>query len=146
MKKFIGFGLALGLVVLMSGGCRKRGTASGRGGAEAAPSGTDASGEATATSFAAPLPPAPSAPPPVHESAQFYPTEPVNMYAAARPGDYQTQLDAYNRVLRKWTENNSLVPNDFNHLMAIYNGPKPPQPPAGRRLMFDRKTVTVRLQ
>lgn len=68
------------------------------------------------------------------------------MYAPARPGPYQPQLDTYNRVLRKWTESASIVPNDFNHLMGIYNSPKPPQPPPGRRLVFDRKTVTVILQ
>ena len=69
----------------------------------------------------------------------------MNMYSPAGPGDYQAQLNAYNRILRKWSEGAD-VPATFHDLMATYNSPKPPQPPPGRRLVYDSKTVTVRLQ
>lgn len=135
-------GLTL-LCITAGGACRKRGAnAAPPAGDSSAPS---AGGEA-AKPFASPPPLPPNAPPPVNESVQFYPPEPVNMYAPARPGDYQAQLDTYNRVLRRWTQSQSIVPNDVRHLMGIYNSPKPPQPPAGRQLVFDRKTITVSLQ
>ncbi|MEN9576135.1 MAG: hypothetical protein RL514_3990 [Verrucomicrobiota bacterium] len=124
--------------------CRKRGAASAPG--PDATGASSADGNPAPKTFASPPPLPPNAPPPVSESVQFYPPQPVNMYAPARPGDYQAQLDIYNRVLRKWTQSQSIVPNDLNHLMGIYNSPKPPQPPAGRRLVLDRKTVTVSLQ
>jgi hypothetical protein len=69
----------------------------------------------------------------------------MNMYSPAGPGDYQSQLDAYNRVLKKWSQGAD-IPVSFDALMSTYNSPKPPQPPAGRRLVYDRKTVSVRLQ
>lgn len=137
--------LGIACVCVMAGSaCRKRGTSSAPAPGPAAPPAAD--GSVAANTFAAPPPPPPDAPQPVNESVQFYPPQPVNMYAPARPGDYQAQLDTYNRVLRKWTQSQSIVPNDLTHLMGIYNSPKPPQPPAGRRLVFDRKTVTVSLQ
>lgn len=138
--------LFLGLVTLCAipnSGCRKRG-ASADSATGVDPAATSAAG-AGAPRFATPPPLPANAPPPVMESVQFYPPEPVNMYAPVRPGAYQAQLDAYNRVLRKWTQEN-MTPRDLNHLMSIYNGPKPPQPPAGRRLFFDPKTITVSLQ
>jgi len=69
----------------------------------------------------------------------------MNMYSPAGPGDYQTQLNAYNVVLRRWAMGAD-IPQTFHDLMATYNSPKPPQPPTGRRLVYDPKTVTVRLQ
>lgn len=143
--------LVVVLVLCAVPGCRKRKMSSQSGDGPDAPAPTT-SGEATpgsgvpAKAFASPPPWPANAPAPVNENVQFYPPEPVNMYAPVRPGDYQAQLDTYNRVLRRWTETASIVPNDLNHLMGIYNSPKPPQPPAGRRLVFDRKTITVRLQ
>ena len=131
------------LSVAVGVACRKRGSATAPGSETTAPA---VDGTPAPKAFASPPPLPPNAPPPVNESVQFYPPEPVNMYAPARPGDYQAQLDTYNRVLRKWTQSQSIVPNDLTHLMGIYNSPKPPQPPAGRRLGFDRKTVTVSLQ
>ncbi len=136
-------------LLVASPGCRKRGASQSAApeAAAPAPGGTQAAGAPAAPkAFANPPPLPPNAPPPVAESVQFYPPEPVNMYSVARPGDYQAQLDAYNRVLRKWTQGASIVPNDLNHLMGIYNSPKPPQPPAGRRLVYDKKSITVSLQ
>ena len=67
------------------------------------------------------------------------------MYSPAGPGDYQAQLNAYNLVLRKWAAGAD-IPQRFHDLMATYNSPKPPQPPVGRKLVYDRRTVTVSLQ
>lgn len=134
------------LLLCVPVGCRKRGAAKPSGTGTDATSAVSTADGAGGQSFASPPPQPASAPPPVNEAVQFYPPEPVNMYASARPGDYQTQLDAYNRVFRKWTQSASIVPNDLTHLMGIYNSPKPPQPPPGRRLVLDRKTVTVSLQ
>lgn len=140
------FFLTLLVVVVATTGCRRRRSADSTPTAAEAAAAADGTGGSSVKTFAAPPPLPATAQPPAQESAQFYPPEPVNMYAPARPGDYQTQLDTYNRVFRKWTESASIVPNDLNHLMAIYNSPKPPQPPPGRQLVLDRKTVTVRLQ
>lgn len=70
----------------------------------------------------------------------------MNMYAPVYPGDYQSQLDAYNRVLRKWLEDSSAAPRHIQDIMGTFNSPKPPQPPAGRRLVYDPKTKLVTLQ
>ncbi len=77
---------------------------------------------------------------------RFIPAKPVNAYSPAAPGDYQAQLDLYNRVLKKWTVSASWTPSTLQEIMASFGTPKPPQPPAGRALVYDKKTVTVRLQ
>jgi len=105
-----------------------------------------AQGEApAAVQFQAPPPT--YQPPPVADDSpvRFAAPQPQNMYSPARPGDYQAQLDAYNRVLRVWSQGAD-IPQSLENLMSTYNSPKPPQPPAGRRLVYDPKTVTVRLQ
>lgn len=79
------------------------------------------------------------------EVAKFNPKEPMNAYAPRQPGDYQAQLDMYNRVLRTWARNADR-PATFKDLMATYNSPKPPEPPAGRKLVYDARTLTVRLE
>lgn len=68
------------------------------------------------------------------------------MYAPAYSGDYQAQLDAYNRVLRKWMEDSSNAPRTLQEIMNTFNSPKPPAPPAGRLLIYDPATKRVRLQ
>lgn len=68
------------------------------------------------------------------------------MYATRYAGDYQTQLDAYNRVLRKWLVDSSNAPRNLQEIMGTFNSPKPPQPPAGRQLVYDSPTKTVRLR
>jgi hypothetical protein len=70
----------------------------------------------------------------------------MGMYAPVYPGDYQTQLDAYNRVLRKWLHDSSNAPKNLQQIMGTFNSPKPPQPPAGRQLVYDPATKLVRLQ
>lgn len=70
----------------------------------------------------------------------------MNAFSPAAPGDYQAQLNLYNRVLQKWSVSASMVPDSLEQLMNTYNSPKPPQPPPGRRLVYDRRTVTVSLQ
>jgi hypothetical protein len=77
---------------------------------------------------------------------RFIPAQPVNAYAPAAQGDYQAQLDLYNRVLRKWSAGSGFVPSTLQELMSSYNVPKPPQPPGGRTLVYDKKTMTVSLQ
>lgn len=136
-------------------GCRRRarpdanagGESSGASGTEAAATAAApvASAPADPAAFAAPLPP-PNAELTVEVERRFLPAEPMNAYAPAAPGDYQAQLNLYNRVLRQWTVNAGNVPNTMQELMATYNSPKPPQPPAGRTLVYDRKTISVRLQ
>ena len=91
------------------------------------------------------LAPPATAAPQTDEAHRFIPPEPMNMYSPARPGDYQAQLNDYNRILRKWSEGAD-VPQTFHDLMATYNSPKPPQPPAGRTLAYDRRTVSVSLR
>jgi hypothetical protein len=102
-----------------------------------------AAGEKT---YAAPPPPPATATPPESETARFNTPEPMNMYATRYAGDYQTQLDAYNRVLRKWQVDSSNAPRNLQEIMGTFNSPKPPQPPAGRQLVYDPPTKTVRLR
>ena len=127
-------------------GCRKRkadpNTAADAGGTQAAPS-RAASATAEPAYAAAP---APTAPPPENETMRFNAPQPMGMYAPVYPGDYQVQLDAYNRVLRRWLVDSSSAPRNLQEIMGTFNSPKPPQPPAGRRLVYDPKTKTVSLQ
>lgn len=74
------------------------------------------------------------------------PAQSMNAYAPAQPGDYQAQLNLYNRVLRKRVQDLGNTPETFQELMASSGYPKPPQPPSGRRLLYEKKTVTVSLQ
>ena len=97
-------------------------------------------------SYAAPPPPPATATPPAIEAARFNTPEPMNMYAPRYAGDYQAQLDAYNRVLRKWLVDSSNAPRNLQEIMGTFNSPKPPQPPAGRQLVYDPPTKTVRLR
>lgn len=90
--------------------------------------------------------PPPSAQPPASEVARFNAPQPMNMYAPRYTGDYQAQLDAYNRVLRKWMVDSSNAPRNLQEIMGTFNSPKPPQPPAGRQLIYDPSTKTVRQQ
>lgn len=128
--------------------CRKRsGQTPSDYGAGSAPAVPTAGGEVAAgeKTYAAPPPPA-SATPPVNEAARFNTLQPMNMYAPRYPGDYQAQLDAYNRVLRKWLVDSSSAPRNLQEIMGTFNSPKPPQPPAGRLLVYDPATKTLRLQ
>ena len=126
--------------------CRKRknsdsSTATVGGSAAVAP----VDGAAGGTPAYATPPPVTSAPP-VSEAARFNAPQPTGMYAPAYSGDYQAQLDAYNRVLRKWMEDSSNAPRTLQEIMNTFNSPKPPTPPAGRQLIYDPATKRVRLQ
>lgn len=94
---------------------------------------------------AAPLPP-PDAEITVAVERRFIPAQTMNAYAPAQPGDYQAQLNLYNRVLRKWTAAMGFTPATMQELMASSGPPKPPQPPKGRTLVYDPRTVTVSSQ
>lgn len=94
---------------------------------------------------AAPLPPT-DAEITVAVESRFRTEQRSNAYSPAQPDNYQAQLDLYNRVLRKWTADQGYTPDTMKALMASYGTPKPPQPPAGRTLVYDPKTVTVSLQ
>ena len=74
------------------------------------------------------------------------PAQPVNAYSPAAAGDYNAQLELYNRVLKKWTVTSGWVPPTLKDIMASYGPPKPPQPPAGRTLVYDKQKVAVSLQ
>ena len=74
------------------------------------------------------------------------PAQAMNAYAPAQSGDYQAQLNLYNRVLRKRVQDLGNTPETFQELMASSGYPKPPQPPGGRALAYDKKTITVSLQ
>ena len=94
---------------------------------------------------AAPLPP-PGAEITVMVERRFLPAQQMNAYSPAQPGDYQAQLNLYNRVLRKRAQDLGYTPDSMQQLMASSGMPKPPQPPTGRALAYDKKTVTVSLQ
>lgn len=96
-------------------------------------------------SAAAPLPP-PDAEITVAVERRFIPAKTMNAYSPAQAGDYQAQLNLYNRVLRKWTAAMGFTPATMKELMGSSGTPKPPQPPSGRTLVYDQKTVTVSLQ
>ena len=74
------------------------------------------------------------------------PAQAMNAYAPAQPGDYQAQLNLYNRVLRKRVQDLGNTPDTMQELMSSSGYPKPPQPPGGRALSYDKKTITVSLQ
>lgn len=137
-----------GFLVLAS--CRKRSNADARASAEGAPP-AQASETAVAAPLAdpaagaAPLPP-PNAEITVAVERRFLPAQAMNAYSPAQPGDYQAQLNLYNRVLRKRAAGLGNTPDTMQELMASSGMPKPPQPPTGRKLIYDRKTVTVSLQ
>lgn len=92
-----------------------------------------------------PLPPPDAELTPAMES-RFRSNDPKQPFAPPQSGDIQAQLDLYNRVLRKWTVAQGYTPDTLKDLQASYGTPKPPKPPAGRTLVYDRKTVTVSLQ
>lgn len=127
-------------------GCRKRGNAQAAAGAGSAADPAAVEIGPTGEPVFAPAPPPKTSAPPEKEAARFNAPQPMNMYAPVYPGDYQSQLDAYNRVLRKWLEDSSAAPRHIQDIMGTFNSPKPPQPPAGRRLVYDPKTKLVTLQ
>lgn len=137
-------------VLLVAPGCKRKSRATSSSGA-GGPEGQEvadapvASALADPSAAAAPLPP-PGAELTVAVERRFIPVQPVNAYAPATPGDYQAQLDLYNRVLKKWTINASWTPSTLHEIMASFGTPKPPQPPSGRTLVYDKATVSVRLQ
>lgn len=139
-----------GLLVLA--GCRKRSQASSSvpsGVAEAdqttAAANLEAAPLADPAAAATPLPP-PNAEITVAVERRFLPAEPMNAYSPAQRGDYQAQLNLYNRVLLKRVADLGYTPETMQELMASSGLPKPPQPPAGRKLVYDRKTIAVSLQ
>jgi hypothetical protein len=132
----------VGLLAL--GGCRKRANSTSSEQSSGA-STADSSGQSGEQTYRAPPPVPVNAPPPPNEVARFNPPEPMNMYSPAMPGDYQSQLDTYNRVLRRWLSDSSNAPRNLQEIMGTFNSPKPPQPPAGRRLVYDPKSRTVSL-
>lgn len=151
MHRLLGLTLAAA-VVLGASGCRKRSRAAGNGAAETVQAGQTSDGAAPATSAladpqaaAAPLP-LPNAEITVAVERRFMPAQAMNAYAPAQPGDYQAQLALYNRVLRKRVQDLGNTPDSFQELMSSSGYPKPPQPPAGRNLVYDKRTVTVTLQ
>lgn len=141
--------LMAGLIV--GGGCRKQKTQAPPVAGVTDTTGADSSastGSATAegavpTRQTFTAPPAGYVPP--SPALRWSGPQPANMYAPALPGDYQAQLNEYNKALRKWAEDTD-TPRTFAELMANISSPKPPQPPPGRSLVYDPRTVTVRLQ
>lgn len=138
--------------LLVFAGCRKRSQASSSAPSEASEAGQSAANAnlpsaplADSAAAATPLPP-PNAEITVAVERRFLPAEPMNAYSPAQPGDYQAQLNLYNRVLLKRTGDLGYTPDTMQELMASSGLPKPPQPPAGRTLIYDRKTTQVRLQ
>lgn len=145
------FALAL-VLALGASACRKRTKAAGTGGAEAVSADQSGSGASPVASpladpqaAATPLPP-PNSEITVAVERRFMPAQAMNAYAPAQPGDYQAQLALYNRVLRKRVQDLGNTPDSFQELMSSSGYPKPPQPPAGRNLVYDKRTVTVTLQ
>ena len=135
-------GWALCWVLLFSGCKRKSQQAAGSPEAAGTPV---ASAAADPAAVAAPLPP-PNAELTVAVERRFIPVQPVNAYSPAGSGDYQAQLNLYNRVLKKWTVTAGWTPSTLQEIMASFGTPKPPQPPGGRTLVYDKKTITVSLQ
>lgn len=136
--------------ILVLAGCRKRSNADASASAEGAQPASETAAPVVApladpAAAAAPLPP-PNAEITVAVERRFLPAQPMNAYSPAQPGDYQAQLNLYNRVLRKRAAGLGNTPDTMQELMASSGLPKPPQPPAGRTLVYDRKTVTVSLQ
>ena len=134
--------------VLVSQGCKRSarsGSAQGATAAPVKPGESPASAAADPAAVAAPLPP-PGAQLTVADERRFIPAQIVNAYSPAAPGDYNAQLELHNRVLKKWTVNAGFTPSSLRDIMASFGPPKPPQPPAGRTLVYDPKTVRVSLQ
>ncbi len=137
--------------LIMGGGCRKRKPQAPPEGGQPATEAADSSagaGSATAEGVVSArqtftAPPAGYVPP--SPALRWSGPQPANMYAPALPGDYQAQLNEYNKALRRWAEDTD-TPRTFEELMANISSPKPPQPPPGRSLVYDQKTVTVRLR
>lgn len=146
-------GLVLAAVLLLGvSACRKKPKTESTAGADGGQAGQTAAGAAPVTSkladpkaAAAPLPP-PDAELTVAVERRFMPAQAMNAYAPAQLGDYQAQLNLYNRVLRKRVQDLGNTPDTMQELMSSSGYPKPPQPPAGRQLVYDKKTVTVSLQ
>ena len=145
--------LLITLVGLLSvTACRKKPKDGSTASADGASAGQAAEGAAPVTgkladpaAAAAPMP-APDAAITVAVERRFLPAQQMNAYSPAQPGDYQAQLNLYNRVLRKRAQDLGNTPDTMQELMASSGMPKPPQPPTGRTLAYDRKTVTVSLQ
>lgn len=146
--------LVVAMVVMVGAtACRRkpRGNSSTTGSAENSTAPTTGDGALVTSNLsdpsaaAAPLPP-PDAQITVAVERRFLPAQEMNAYSPAQPGDYQAQLNLYNRVLRKRVQDLGNTPDTFEQLMASSGYPKPPQPPAGRKLNFDRRTVTVSVQ
>ena len=78
--------------------------------------------------------------------SRFRSNDPKQPFAPPQSGDYQAQLLLYNRVLRKWTQDQGYTPATLQDLQASFGAPKPPRPPTGRSLAYDRRTVSVSLQ
>lgn len=138
----------LAAVILVSG-CRRRSRVEATppsGGELAAASPAETTPGMTHAVAAPPttLPPSGEITPAVE--SRFRPNDYKQPYAPAAPGDYQTQLDLYNRVLRNWVNASGNIPNTMDEITKSYGTPKPPQPPPNRRLVYDPKTITVRLQ
>ena len=55
-------------------------------------------------------------------------------------------LAAYNKALRAWINSSSYLPMNAKELATLRDGPRPPQPPPGRVLVFDRTTMSVHLE
>lgn len=82
----------------------------------------------------------------VEMESRFRPAKVTDSYVLAPPGDYLAHLNTYNRVLRNWCANSGNTPDTLDELLRSYGAPKPPQPPSGRRLVYDRRTISVMLQ
>ncbi|MEQ2005753.1 MAG: hypothetical protein ABMA26_03055 [Limisphaerales bacterium] len=135
---------------LVFSGCRRKsgaGPADTAGPVEPTTPAPEAAAPATAPAAGATaaLPPPDAEVTPAVES-RFRSNDPKQPYAPPLSGSYQAQLDLYNRVLRKWAQDQGYTPDTMQAITASYGTPKPPQPPAGRTLVYDRKTVTVSLQ
>ena len=55
-------------------------------------------------------------------------------------------LAQYNVLLQDWVKRASYVPKDLAQLQTAIGAPKIPPAPPGRALVYDPKTITVRLQ
>ena len=151
MSRILGVALAV-IVLLGVTACRKKSKLEAAAPAEGGQAGQSGDGAAPVTSkladpkaAATPLPP-PDAELTVAVERRFMPAQAMNAYAPAQPGDYQAQLNLYNRVLRKRVQDLGNTPDTMQELMSSSGYPKPPQPPAGRALAYDKKTVTVSLR
>jgi hypothetical protein len=141
--------LALVTVVVVAAGCRKRsqGGATVATGSEAAATTPAEAPTAKAGASAPPLTPlTPGGEITPAVESRFRSNDPKQPFAPPLAGDYQTQLDTYNRVLRKWVQDQGHAPATLQDLQASYGAPKPPKPPVGKTLVYDRATLTLSLR